>query len=150
MRCSFEFLRGSGLPSCAVTLERGFSAGSVEHNPLHHLPHECRCYRCDYPAACDGVKRNLLRRILGFRDAGDNTWFNQQAIVGNARHHTRKLDWSNCNLLSHGNGTDGDLRPPAEWLRQATRFTRKFNSRLLPETKVVNVSVKSVVAQPQR
>ena len=72
------------------------------------------------------------------------------AIIGNRRDQRNQLQRRNPDLLAHRDRANGNLRPAFHRLRQAARFTRKFDPGLLAESEGANVFVKSLVSQPQR
>src|SRR5438093_5517928 len=89
------------------------------------------------------MESNGLRRALRLDCRSCNPWSNINSIVGHSRDQPRQLQRCYSDLLAHRNSGDGNLRPPAERLGHAARFSWKFYSGLLSESKAANIFVEA-------
>src|SRR5947208_17049798 len=95
------------------------------------------------------MESNGLRSGLRLDCRSRNSWSNINSIVGHRRDQPHQLQRRYTDLLSHRNSGDGNLGPPADRLGHAARFSRKFYSGLLSESKAANIFVEAVFAKTE-
>src|SRR5260370_4303899 len=97
-----------------------------------------------------GLERDRWRSILRLNRAGHDARWDVHAVVGNRRDKGTELQRRNADFLTHGDCANRNFRPAFHRLRQAARFTGKFDPGLLAESESADVLVKPLVSQPQR
>src|SRR3954451_16186250 len=87
--------------------------------------------------------------IIRVASTGDDARRRVHPVVRDRRDHGDQLHGRDSNLLSHGDGTDRDLRPTAHRLGDAAGLAGKLDAGLRTEAKRADVTIKALFAQTQ-
>src|SRR3954467_10928582 len=87
--------------------------------------------------------------IIRVASTGDDARRRVHPVVRDGRDHGDQLHGRDSNLLSHGDGTDGNLRPAAHGLGDATGLAGKLDTGLRAEAERADVAIESLFAQSQ-